>query len=995
MKLKNMKIRTQLRLGLGAVLVLVALLGGMAWLQADNLWQATNGIYEHPLTVRKALSKINADLLAIHEGMDDLFLAEGDQERAEIIKRIDTHEADATQQFAVLRDRYLGPKSDVDAAQNALVQWKSVSEETIRLLRAGKKIEALTRQKSAGADGGQAETLFADLRKVDDFASKRAEKYFRDAQEQKNVMMVRFGVVLGAIFALSAVISILLLKGIRGPLKELTSAAERFQNGDLASRSGYVSANEFGTLSASFNALAGTVQAELQNKESTARIAEVMLKEAEPRIACRELLKVLLQLTGSQVGAIYLLNEQKSEFEHFESIGLAAAGHASFSAAGRQGEFGAALATLQIQRITDIPPNTRFTFSTVIGDFTPREIMTIPILSGQDVVAMVSLASVRSYSATALRLVNDIWSLMSARLNGALSLLQLRSFAVKLEHQNRELEAQKSELTLQADELSEQNIELELQKKQLHDANRLKSTFLSNMSHELRTPLNSVIALAGVLNRRLVDAIPAEEYGYLEVIERNGKSLLTLINDVLDLSRIEAGREEINLSRFSARELAADVVAMIEPQAREKHVALLNSVPGGLPLIRSDLAKCRHILQNLVGNAVKFTGEGRVEISAAVEHDGIQIAVTDTGIGIAADQFQYIFDEFRQADESTTRSYGGTGLGLSIARKYATLLRGSIRVESTPGKGSTFTLRLPLTINAPIAGEQALVTTDYSTPAASNEPPSTPDDQSKCILLVEDSEPAVIQLTDILAGHGYRVHLARNGSEALEQMEKTLPDAMILDLMMPEMDGFQVLRTIRGAERTAQIPVLILTAKYVTQEELSFLKGNHIHQLIQKGDINRTDLLAAIRKMVTPRPQKPTPARTRASGNPVILVVEDNPDNMTTVRAILQGACTVIEAADGQSGVEQAKTHAPDLILMDISLPVMDGFKALDAIRNEGALKHIPVIAVTASAMKGNRDEILAHGFDGYVSKPIDEKLLQETIKEKLFGRNYSGSDKI
>jgi CheY-like chemotaxis protein len=241
---------------------------------------------------------------------------------------------------------------------------------------------------------------------------------------------------------------------------------------------------------------------------------------------------------------------------------------------------------------------------------------------------------------------------------------------------------------------------------------------------------------------------------------------------------------------------------------------------------------CRHILQNLVGNAAKFTEQGGVEITAAADQGGIRIAVADTGIGIAAGQLEHIFDEFRQADESTTKRYGGTGLGLSIARKYAALLGGTILVESTPGKGSTFAFWLPQGVARP-------------TP-----PPAAPDGRNRRLLLVEDSEPAVIQLTDILAGQGYRVEVARDGGEALQRIEANLPDAMILDLMMPEVDGFEVLRAIRASPRTAHIPVLILTAKYVTREELSFLKENHIHQLIQKGDINRADLLAAIAGMV-------------------------------------------------------------------------------------------------------------------------------------------------
>ena len=251
-------------------------------------------------------------------------------------------------------------------------------------------------------------------------------------------------------------------------------------------------------------------------------------------------------------------------------------------------------------------------------------------------------------------------------------------------------------------------------------------------------------------------------------------------------------------------------------------------------------------------------------------------------------------------------------------------------------------------------------------------------------------------MTDILSEYGCRVLVARNGKEALKWIENTLPDAMILDLMMPEVDGFEVLRRIRSVEKTSQLPVLILTAKHVTAEELNFLKGNHIHQLIQKGDINKAGLLTAIGKMVAPaskcrfprtRPPAPASARKphfRESGKPVILVVEDNPDNMKTVKALLQETCTVIEAVDGRQGVAQAKAHVPDLILMDISLPVMDGFKTFDAIRGLESLRHIPIVALTASAMKGNREKILAHGFDDYLPKPIDKILLETTIHDKL-----------
>jgi len=1013
MRLRDVKIGLQLQIGLSAILVLVAILGVTAWIQSDRLWQVTQDLYDHQLTVRRAIGELKGDILAVHWGTEELLLVENEPERQRIIEIIGSHEANAAQQLDILYEWYLGPRKDIDDVYHTFEQCKASRDEIIRLLQAGEAPEAgaIGIHEAGGLGSTHTEEALSQVQAISDFATNKSDQFYEEAQPQREAFLLQLWIVLGAVFVLLFTIGYLLLKGIRDPLTDLASVTEQYRQGNLDARSRYLSASEFGAFAAALNDLAGTIQTELQARESAIQVADVMAEEEEPHAFCRELLKALLETTGSQVGAVYLLNAQKTDFEHFESIGLGGGGRASFSTSGREGEFGAALATHQIQHITDIPTGSRFAFATVSGEFQPRDIITIPILSGKDVVAMVSLAGVRGYPEPAIRLVNDVWGVLTARLNSVLLLQKVRESAEKLEIQNQELDVQTRELAAQMDELREQNIELELQKTQLDEANRLKSTFLSNMSHELRTPLNSVIALAGVLGRRLRNAIPEEEYGYLDVIERNGRHLLALINDVLDLSRIEAGKEELSLSRFSIRQLVGEVVAMIEPQAQEQGISLLSHVGDELPPIHSDLSKCRHILQNIVGNAVKFTEEGSVEISATVVDADVHIAVTDTGIGVAPDQLRYIFDEFRQADESTSKKYGGTGLGLSIARKYATLLRGGIIVESTPGEGSTFTLRLPLTIDAQSADGRPAEWVHHTTSVESIEHAPAPTSQgavaeSGCtILVVEDSEPAIIQITYILTRQGYRVQVARNGGEALEQIEANLPDAMILDLMMPEVDGFQVLRSIRGAQKTAHIPVLILTAKHVTREELSFLKGNHIHQVIQKGAINRRDLLAAISEMVSPRQEERTlptqtsvlptqtsvlptrvPARRRTFGKPTILIVEDNPDNMLTARALLQDTYTIIEAGDGQAGVEQARAQLPDLILMDISLPVMDGIKALDVIRKDSTLRHIPVIALTARAMKGDREEILAHGFDGYISKPIDGGLLEESIKETLDG---------
>ena len=997
MKFKDLKIGTQLIIGIGIIIVMAVLLGATAVVHEESLWEDTTNIYEHPLEIRRTVGALEADILSMHRGMKDLFLTENEQEREQILQEISTDEADAFRQFDILYDLYLGSQSDIDTVYTDFVQWNTIRGETIRLLREGNTAEAVSRTKSTGVGGVQAEKMMDDIQTIDDFARMKADELYQSAQQHKDDLTVQLAALLAATLLLFFVVSYILLKAVRDPLLELTGVSERYQQGDYGARSRIVSANEVGALATSFNTLADTIQAELQDRENAAGIAtgiaSIRLKGEELHPFCRDLLLVLLQYTGSQVGVVYFLNGQKTEFSLFESIGLSASARPSFSATMHEGEFGAALATRQIQHITDIPEDTVFILSTVSGEIRPKDILTIPVLSGTEVVAIISLASVRPYPAPTLRLIDDTQGLITARLIGVLAFQKIQEFSGTLEEQNRELNETSRELALQADELREHNIELDMQKKQLDEANRAKTVFLSDMSHELRTPLNSVIALSGVLNRRLLGTIPEEEYSYIDVILRNGRHLLALINDILDISRIESGREYISLRTFPVPELVSTVVERIGPQAAEKGIALQNLVSPDLPSMTSDFAKCQHILENLVANSVKFTEEGEVTVSATVADDEVHISVTDTGIGIPEDQIKIIFDEFRQADERVARQYGGSGLGLSIANKYAILLSGSIVVESNPGKGSTFTLILPLTITLPLPGTPEAAgrevighrETTHTLPAHSG--------AGKTILVVEDSEPAIIQIKDLLEEEGYRIRVARNGKEALEEINNEPPDAMILDLMMPEVDGFTVLRMLRSGEHTVRIPVLILTAKHITKDELSFLEGNGVHQLIQKGDIDRSSLLATVGRMVSGPLEQVSPKSASAQSprhgvrdRPVILIVEDNPDNMMTAKALLREQYTPIGAADGQAGIDMARREMPDLILLDISLPGKDGFEVCSTLKQDAELRHIPVIALTARAMKGDRADILSRGFDGYLSKPVDAELLEQTIRRTLYG---------
>jgi HAMP domain-containing protein len=437
-KLKDLKIGMQLKIGLAVVYALVLLLGGMAWFQADSLWNQTKGLYDHPLQVSRSAREIKLNIALMSRGMKELMLTGSDSEREEIIQGINTIEAYVNREFENLFNRYLGPRKDVDEAYTAFRRYVSIIGETIRLLRQGNVTEAKNRIKSAGVGSRKAEMVLQQIQDVLDFQEKRGAKFYLDSLKHKDELSLGLAIMLGAILMILGGAGYFMLGSIRDPLTELTSVTDQYQRGNLDARSRYESANEIGHLANAFNALLDTVRMEMRVNQSAGKIAAVMLREEELRSFCRELLKALLEHTGSQVGAVYLLNARGSEFEHYESIGLSAAGHASFSALGHEGEFGAALAAHEIRRIRDIPADTRFTFSAVTGDLPPREIITIPILSGRDVGAMISLANVRNYDDSAIRILNDVWSVMTARLNGVLAFRKVLEFSEKLESQNQD-----------------------------------------------------------------------------------------------------------------------------------------------------------------------------------------------------------------------------------------------------------------------------------------------------------------------------------------------------------------------------------------------------------------------------------------------------------------------------------------------------------------------------------------------------------------------------
>jgi CheY-like chemotaxis protein len=1087
--------------------------------------------------------------------------------------------------------------------------------------------------------------------------------------------MVRdFSLAGGVLVLVIAVLAMLVARFVSAPVLGVAGVADRIRAGDLGARCSGGGTGEIESLGRSVNEMAGSLESRNRLQQAVNEISEIIVASKSFDELASGILVRLMELTGSHLGAIFRRSEDGERFTAVAAAGLSAEALKDFAAGGREGQLGTAVATGRIAEIEEIGEDTPFIYRTVAGDALPRALITVPLVVKERTEAVIALGSLARYAGEAREIIEQTWMIQNTALSNFIAVEKTERMSVQLRAANEELTATNEEVTAtneelvstneelrarseelrrQAEELRRLTDELEEERIRAEEADRLKSEFLSNMSHELRTPLNSVMALSQLMLARGPGKEPGKDAEFLRIIERNGRHLLDLINDILDLSKIESGRMEIELGEIDPSAIIGSVMETASPMAAEKNLTLTSRVDS-VPAFFSDEEKVRRILLNLVTNAIKFTDQGSVDIAASSSGQEVCFAVIDTGIGIDPDKRDHIFEEFRQVDGSATRRHQGTGLGLAICRRLANLLGGRIEVESEPGRGSTFTLSVPLKYSGeqprprpsiPVAlaqpewgtlrlgpkrtvlvieddeatrdqlrdhlvragydvalaadGVQGLekagqlrpfaITLDVFMPgmdgwevlhrlksspdtedipvivvtisddratgvalgasgyvtkpvnrralvseldkiaatrktrrvlvvdddpaalellaavvadtgravqtasgglqalslARSEFPPDvvlldlimpdmdgfvvldrlrslpetrnipviiitakelTGEERSRLsraceriiekrglekenlfaeitgalsrleerrqargghplILAVEDNEVAALQIRSALESRGYKVSTARNGSEALEWMKTTLPDAVVLDLMMPEVDGFQALEQIRANPWTRELPVLVLTAKELTAAEKERLREGKIRHLVQKGKVDREGLIAYVDGMIgrgskTPVPQPAdagaadAPAAkmdgdgatraeaARKDGDGPILVVEDNSDNLTTVTAILDDmAQQYLAAGDGRQAVEMARQFLPCLILMDIQLPEVSGFEAARMIRAEPGLRQVPLIALTARAMRGDREKILAAGFDDYLAKPIDPRVLQDMVR--------------
>jgi signal transduction histidine kinase/DNA-binding response OmpR family regulator/HAMP domain-containing protein len=520
--------------------------------------------------------------------------------------------------------------------------------------------------------------------------------------------------------------------------------------------------------------------------------------------------------------------------------------------------------------------------------------------------------------------------------------------------------------------LNRQSLLLEKANQKLRTVDQLRSEFVANMSHELRTPLNSIIGFSGILLKNRGGNLSVEDVQRAEKINRNGKHLLRLINDILDLSKIEAGRMELNLETTGLNAMCREIADLLHPQAEAKGIFLKVELPAQEQVIETDPQKLRQILINLAGNAIKFTRQGSVTLRlepAELSSQRAILRVEDTGIGIPDDKLGSIFEAFRQADNSTTREFGGTGLGLTISRSFVQMMGGTLTVSSEVGKGSVFTIKVPITRagvkaaaqaapaivqttipmeNGP-TGEQAAADTENSEPAASGPPLKNLVAEyreilgrnlvvrsGQNVLVVDDDPDARELLAQYVQDLGARAILCANASQAIRMAMEHKPELITLDLVMSEKSGWDVLTALKSEPSICQIPVVIVSIVADRRRALSLGAVDALTKPVTRADFN-----GVVSRCLGIRQGEK------------ILVIEDQEDARALMSSWLQPHVAELKfAINGQVALEMLKSWRPDIIFLDLNMPVMDGTTFLERLRADPEFATLPVIVLTSRVLE-------------------------------------------
>lgn len=937
-----------------------------------------------------------------------------------------------------------------------------------------------------------------------------------EATDLRTSVKYLLGIIGLAGLILSLILTLVFTDKIRKQITQLSDATKTTKDGNFQYKIDVKSKDELGELAGAFNTMLDELKKNEKSKSEYSEFITLINKNPTLKEISEAVIKKIINTCGFTIGALYTVEENKLNLVSSYGLNTGLTFHEKsdvLESVLQNHE------TIEINSKENLP-----IISTGVISFEIKSVLIQPVIYNNKVIAILELGSFDKPSNEAREYLSKIKEQLAIGLTNALALVQLENLVTELKNLNDDYQKQNIQIRKQNEtlielhnQLKEKADELEVQKEKAEESTRLKSHFLASMSHELRTPMNSILGLTELI---LEDkTLGSKNRERMEVVLKSGKRLMILINDILDLSKIEAGKMELHSEEVPLDELLNDLENSFLPLASQKEIAfkVIKNFNTKI-VISTDRNKVTQVLINLLGNAIKFTENGFVELRvSSIDNKQLKFDVIDSGIGVSEEDQAIIFEEFRQLDASTTRKYNGTGLGLAICRKIAEMLSGNLTIKSELGKGSTFTFTVPLSFvkisEVPKAAKinvqtliknkqnpiliidddpevrytigQYLITKGYEVAYAANgdegvqkaiklqpfaitldvmmpkkdgwmilrelknDPatkdipvilisiigdknlgiglgafeyfvkPISPDKllsafdkleslaQKKIekIVIVDDDELEFERFKNAFKDDNVRIEFIKDSELAFSKILEVQPDLIILDLIMPNVDGITLSYKLKSNRDTKHIPIIISTAKDLTEEERNSL-NNIVENITVKSKGHPLDVLKVVRDRI--RIQEDYKFKQENSGtieeqinvidqqvdelpdkvySGEVLIVDDDADTLFTINEIVQACdCKTILAKSGAECLKVLDQKIPDLILLDIMMPEMDGFQTLNRIRQNSKWARIPVFAVTAKAMLGDKAVILRNGFNDYIAKPVNSGVLAFKI-ERLFSK--------
>jgi HAMP domain-containing protein/CheY-like chemotaxis protein/predicted transcriptional regulator len=814
----------------------------------------------------------------------------------------------------------------------------------------------------------------------------------------------------------------LLAANLTSQVRAIAEVATAVTKGDLTRSIQVDARGEVAELKDNINTMIGNLRltTELNTeqdwlKTNLARFTNMLQGQRDLSTVGRLLLTELAPLVNAHMGVIYQVgNEGEPQLCLLSSYaGDAAYPHPPFVQFG-EGLIGQCAVDKRRLLVSDIPADASPVNSALMRVL-PKNLVVLPVLFESQVKAVIELSSVSSFTNSQMTFLEQLTDSIGIVLNSIEATMQTegllkqsQQLAGELQTQQRELQQTNEQLEQKAQQLAERNVEVERKNQEIEQARRAleekaselaltskyKSEFLANMSHELRTPLNSILILGQQLTENPDGNLSPKQVEFARTIHGAGTDLLNLISDILDLSKIESGTVTVDAEEILMTNLLETVGRPFRHEADNRQLAFNMFIDPNLGRsIVTDSKRLQQVLKNLLSNAFKFTAEGGVSlrVSAAVggwsaEHPilahspaVIAFEVSDTGIGIPLDKQKLIFEAFQQADAGTSRKYGGTGLGLAISRELATLLGGEIHLTSAPGKGSTFTLYLPLKYSGPTVAPRTHAPAAHSAlppqPVVTQERAieQIPDDRlnleagDTILLIVEDDPHYARVLVDLARDKGFKVLVAARGAEALELAKQYQPAAVSLDVFLPDMLGWTVLSQLKHNPLTRHIPVQIITLDEDRQHALARGAFSFVNKPTTTEGVSAA--LSQIREYARPRRKR-------------LLIVEDNAAEQMSIRELLDhDDIEIVTTGTGAGALATMRDNPCDCVVLDLKLPDMSGFEVLDCIRGDERLSNVPVVVFTGRELSVEEDAELHTMARSIVVKGVEspERLLDET----------------